>query len=595
MRFRTVGPLVAVLLASCASVPRHRGNDDVNAMLRERHQLSLPVTPEDRERAVAQAGRRLERPLRVDDAVAIALARSPEVARSLAELGLVYADLLEASRLSNPTLSVSALDSDEPGARTQIGLSIVQSFTDVLLFRSRLGLTRGEFKSAQEEAVRGLQDAIAEVVEDYFTLVGEQQVAEMRRIVATAGRNAATLAERFHAAGNMPALERALQQADAVDAELGADEASVDAVEAHHALAARLGLSTDEAYTVVDTLPLPVKTEDALEDLLPIAYRSRVDLAAARRRAELLARSLGVTRAFRWLGEFEVGFERERETDGAVLRGPSVSLQLPIFHQNQAAVARAEAQVDLAIAEATALERGIGHEVKAAHAKVAAAHRRVERLQSELVPLREEIVARTQEEFNFMLTGAFELIEARQEEFDAYEDYLDALREYWLARNELSRAIGRGLPSDATISAGGGAAAVKLPDAPATMDHEGHDMSSMPGAAADPHAGHGSQPQAKPDPHAGHAMPSMDDPHAGHGAPASNAEEAHERQEPNEGKSDVHRGHEMPAAPKPDEVSTEPANDPHAAHRRPTPKPADPPAEEQDAADPDGPHEEHAP
>lgn len=582
MRFTLFGPLVAVLLASCASVPRHRGNDDVAAMLRDRHAVSVPTTPEDREHALADAKQRLDRPLRVDDAVAIALARSPDVARRLAELGLVYADLLEASRLSNPTLSLSALDPDEPGERTQIGLSIVQSFTDVLLFRSRLALARGEFRSAQEEAVRGLQDAIADVVEDYFTLVGEQQVAQMRALVGTASRNAATLARRFHDAGNIPALERALKDADAVDAELEAEEAAVDAIEARHALAARLGLGAEEAFAVRDTLPLPVAEEDALEALLPIAYASRVDLVAARRRAEILARSLGVTRAFRWLGEFEVGFERERETDGVVLRGPSVSLQLPIFHRNQAAVARAEAQVDLAVAEAEQIERSIGHDVKAAHAKVAATHRRVQRLQRELLPLREEIVARTQEELNFMLTGPFELIDAKHEEFDAYEDYLDALREYWLARNELSRAIGRGLPSDAAIAGDAGASAIVLPPPGAAGGHEGHDMQGMEAEEADdPHAGHRGAATASPDPHAGHgaAQPEPADPHAGHRAA---------QPEP----VDPHAGHR---AAQPEPV------DPHAGHRMPaagkapSPAPQEPGDSETSSETETESHEEHTP
>ena len=48
-----------------------------------------------------------------------------------------------------------------------------------------------------------------------------------------------------------------------------------------------------------------------------------------------------------------------------------------------------------------------------------------------------------------MLIGAFELLLSRQQEFDAYEAYLDAVRDYWLARNELGRAIGTALPSDA--------------------------------------------------------------------------------------------------------------------------------------------------
>ena len=45
------------------------------------------------------------------------------------------------------------------------------------------------------------------------------------------------------------------------------------------------------------------------------------------------------------LGDVEVGYEREREGDGTLMRGPSVSLGLPIFNQGQGAVGRAQAQL----------------------------------------------------------------------------------------------------------------------------------------------------------------------------------------------------------------------------------------------------------
>ena len=122
--------------------------------------------------------------------------------------------------------------------------------------------------------------------------------------------------------------------------------------------------------------------------------QQRPDLVAARRRAEALATALGDTRRFRWLGAFEVGVEGERDTDGSELVGPSVAIELPIFHRNEATVARAEARVDRAEADALALETSIDHAVRGAHAAVAAAARRVQRLREELLPLREQVVAR---------------------------------------------------------------------------------------------------------------------------------------------------------------------------------------------------------
>jgi len=45
-----------------------------------------------------------------------------------------------------------------------------------------------------------------------------------------------------------------------------------------------------------------------------------------------------------------------------------------------------------------------------------------------------------------MLIGAFELIQAQQDEYASYIGYLTAVRDYWLARGDLRKAVGNQLP-----------------------------------------------------------------------------------------------------------------------------------------------------
>jgi outer membrane protein, heavy metal efflux system len=405
----------------------------------------------------------------------------------------------------------------------------------VLLLRSRARIARGEFESAQQEAVRKVQELIAGTTSDYFRALGARQVAAMRRVVATAARAAATLSARYFAAGNIPALDDDLRQAEALEAEMEADEAEAAALAARGELAIRMGLGAGERMELADSLPLPAGALEDPSELAQVAYASRLDLAAARRRAELLAQSLGVTRRFRWLGGFEVGFETERETDGSRLRGPTLSIDLPIFHRNEAALARATAQVDLAEAEARAIEREIGTRVAVAHANLAALRTRIERQRTLLLPLRERVVARTQEQVNFMLVGVFELLSAKREEYDAWQQYLESLRDYRVARAELALAVGRVLDEPAASDDAPGATAIELPAAPAAMDHSGHDMG---GDGKMDHSGHDMGGDGKTD-HSGYDMGG-------------------------DGKMD-HSGHDMPAAPA-DEASDDAAEAPHHEH-----------------------------
>jgi len=58
------------------------------------------------------------------------------------------------------------------------------------------------------------------------------------------------------------------------------------------------------------------------------------------------------------------------------------------------------------------------------------------------VPLRERIVALSQQQYDFMQIGTFELLLAKQAEVLAYRDYLATVHDYWLAFASLERAVG---------------------------------------------------------------------------------------------------------------------------------------------------------
>lgn len=121
-----------------------------------------------------------------------------------------------------------------------------------------------------------------------------------------------------------------------------------------------------------------------------------------------------------------------------------------------------------------------------------------------LIPARETIVERSQQEQNFMLIGVFELIQAKTQEYDAYQGYLEAIRDYWLARLDLMRVVGARLPSEQQASGMTPSISEILTPRGIAMDHSGHGAASGGAAAA---------PQPMSD------MPGMD--HSAHEAPAA--------------------------------------------------------------------------
>jgi cobalt-zinc-cadmium efflux system outer membrane protein len=145
---------------------------------------------------------------------------------------------------------------------------------------------------------------------------------------------------------------------------------------------------------------------------------------------------------YRWLGGASVGASYERAPEGFTVAGPSVGLELPIFDQKRAAIARLEAQLRAALAREAALAVDVRSEVRAAHGRIVATRAVADRYARVVVPLRRRIVALSMQQYDAMLLGTFPLLQAKQNEVNAYRELIEALRDYWLARADLERASG---------------------------------------------------------------------------------------------------------------------------------------------------------
>lgn len=441
---------VAAFIGGCATLPADRGLSDVSALTAARGGPSLKAPDQDDAQVRTMIDSLLGRELKIQDALSIALVHNPSVRAEYARLGFAGADVLQAGRLSNPTLSVSVLFSNAAGAANQVGFGLAQRFTDLLLLPSRSRLAKGEFERTKAQ-VGGAVMALARDLESaYFTLIGAQQIATMRRTVAKSAQGSADLMQRFFDAGNMTDLELSLEKAAAAQAELNALSAQARADEARSTLNSLMGLPASETrWSVSDRLPLPTAQEDELPALQSLAAQQRLDLAAARQEVALSRDALSLTKTYRYLGNVDAGVQTERETDRSRITGPTLSLELPIFNQNQSGVLRAQSALELAEADYSRLENQVSNNVALAQAKVQTARRAVELHRQKLVPMRERVVQRTQEQVTYMLVGIFDLIRARQEEYDAYQSYLESVRDYWSARTELALAVGAQLPSSA--------------------------------------------------------------------------------------------------------------------------------------------------
>lgn len=439
--------MLMAALTGCASVPADWGRSEVAQMTTD-HGRALPQVADVR----VFTANALRDPLTADTAIQLALINNPSVRRETARLGFAAADVYEAGRLANPVFSLTRLSGDSSAGTNgpQLTLGIAFNFVNLLFLPANTRFAQAQFEAAKLSVGAAALDLAADVEVAWYEATGADQLAQMREAAARAGRASADLAQRYFDAGNIGARELAMEHAAASTAALAAISARAAAVGTRSRLNRLMGLNADQnAWTLDARLAEPLPQDDDAAELQRLSLDARLDVASLRRRSLAIADRYGFTRRTRVVSGIEIGAERERDFDGAIDAGPTLSLELPLFNWGGGRVASIQAALDQAEAELDERVLDISNEVQLGSAKVAAARSLADEYRRVLIPQREAVVARAQEQQNYMLIGIFEVILAKQQEYEAYAGYIEAVRDYWIARTELTRAVGRRLPSSA--------------------------------------------------------------------------------------------------------------------------------------------------
>jgi cobalt-zinc-cadmium efflux system outer membrane protein len=482
-----VKPLVTLIAAlSLAGCGSFAVKDDGTAQATALQRAGLDTAPEaaifgqpsDAAAVNAQVEQLLQQPLTADTAVRLALLQNTQLRSQLAELGVARANLQQAGLISNPTLAVGGLR-PEGGGRWQMDFGLSQSLLDVLTRGLRRSLAQAEFSRTQLEVSARLTDVLLTAQQHYYAALAARHRAAIADLVATAAETHAGLAEAYQRAGNITELEALTQAAEAHARRSEADTAALDARQAQASLAADLGVADAARVQLPEQLPLPPTEIPEATALVEQALRDRLDLQALRQTQIQLNHDLALHRKTRGVTTFDAGVKAERDYDGPTNVGPEVSVSLPIFDNGSTRIAAAQARLDQNAAAIAGLEIAIRNDVTQAQAEMALQSQRAQRYRETLIPQRERIVALSLQRTNYMLTGPFETLLAKQQEYAAYLDYVDALGSFWRARAELAKALGSALPSVATEPA----ALPTLNDNASmpSMPGMSHDMGDMPG------------------------------------------------------------------------------------------------------------------
>ena len=437
---------LALVAASCATVSNQPSLDRVSRAVADRTAVDLATSQQSQEAIASRTAELVAVPLTAQNAVELALLNSPGLRAQLEDLGIADADRVQAGLIHNPSLFGSIRFPSDSGAHNNVEWGVTQNLLDILVRPARTRLAEQDYQRAQHRVGDAIVGLITDVDAAYFAALGTQQIAAMTEKMLDAARVSEELAGRFREAGNVSLLELTLEQAAAAEAELALTRSRTDAVMAREHLQRLLGLPAGSRnWRLPDSLPNVPDSAPSLNTLLAQAFERRLDLAAARAESSVVAEALSTTRRWRWTSGVEVGINQERDTDGTRVIGPNLSVELPLFDRRQAAIARLEAQARQSQDRIGALEIRIHSEVEQGYALLQAQRAMATTYRDRLIPLRTQVVEQSQLEQNYMLIGIFQVLQAKQQEYDAYRRYLEATRDYWMAQAELSRAVGGGV------------------------------------------------------------------------------------------------------------------------------------------------------
>ena len=389
----------------------------------------------------------LRRPLHADRAVQVALLNNRELQARFEEIGIAQADVIQAGLITNPNFSASFRFPNRSLSGANIEYSIAQNFIELLVRPLRKRIATAQLAQTETHVADEVLKLAAEVKIAFYTVQARQQLLDRLRVISETNETAAEFTKRLHDAGNTSDLELANQQGSYEQSRLEVAQTELQVRRDRERLNRLLGLwGANTDWTMGAHLPELPGSESSLQNLEARAIAQRLDLQAARLRLDLIGQSLALRAKTRYVpAAIKIGVDTEKEPDGQRVTGPTLDLELPIFNQGQGEIAKLTAQYRQAQRELEAMAINIRSDVREARDQMVAARDLTSYIGKQLLPTQQQALNLTLQQYNFMLKGAYDLLLAKQNEVAAERSYIEAWRDYWIARAELERAVGGSL------------------------------------------------------------------------------------------------------------------------------------------------------
>jgi len=406
--------------------------------------------------------------LSADSAVQVALFKNRGLQAAFNDLGIAEAQMVAASLPPNPRISI---------ARTiarfelEIERQIVGSIFALATLPARSAIAQDRFRNAQSRTAETVLKLAADTRRQYYrTVAANHIVSELEG----AREAAATTAELIKRLGESGAVNKLDQARDFVFyAELGAQlaQARVQQRVERERLTRLMGLWGDDTrFTLPSRLPGLPRLR-SVRDAEVEALTRRIDLKIARADLNLLAKSLGLAEATRFVSDVDLlGRTKTVKSKSASVnddgqpivdvtksksRTLELEIEIPLYDFGQTRVALAQETYMQAANKLAEKAVNVRSEAREAYQAWRGTYDVTRLYQTRVLPLRQVIQQESLLMYNGMLIDVTQLIADARARTMSRIAAVNALRDFWLADTDFKHAlIGGGM-----AGGGGGSAA----------------------------------------------------------------------------------------------------------------------------------------
>ncbi len=431
-----------LFLSGCSTFSKDGGFTEVSALVRNRVHQQPVWLRSDAQRAEQQQTVQsiLAQALSADDTVSVALMNNPALQKALTDLGIAEADLVQAGRVRNPSISYVKLK--PVSGEYDIERTILFDVMSLLTMPLRTEIERQRFQQAKLQAAMDILEIAAKTRKAYFATIAAEQMVQYLEKIKDASQASAQLALRMAEVGNWNRLQQAREQAFYAEVMSELTDAKLIAIQEREHLTRLMGLWGEQIhYKLPERLPELPPSTTAPHELEKQALISRLDVQAMRREIEIKCKALGLTKATRFIDVFDLGYVRNSSDDEPHQTGYEISLEIPLFDWGDAKVAKAQNIYMQAVWHLREIAINARSEVREAYQVYRINYDKAKFYRDEVISLRKLILDESLLRYNGMLISTFELLADEREQIMSVNAYIQSLRDYWLAETDLQTAL----------------------------------------------------------------------------------------------------------------------------------------------------------